>query len=191
MIAQRHRERERETPGTLPGSAGDPRPTGATALVGAEGLRVRVRDLSPLSDSPDPQVTTPFAGPMIMITGVPTARLGSIALDCASPGALATFWAELLGGEVAFTSDAFVAVKTDPVWLAAVQVENYQAPSWPDGHVPKQMHLDLAVDDLDQSEAEAVRLGATRAADQPAPDRYRVFLDPAGHPFCLSTQIPD
>ena len=26
---------------------------------------------------------------------------------------------------------------------------------------------------------------------QPAPDRYIVLLDPAGHPFCLSTQIPD
>ena len=42
-----------------------------------------------------------------------TARLGSIALDCASPSALATFWAELLGGEIAFTSETFVAVKTD------------------------------------------------------------------------------
>lgn len=77
------------------------------------------------------------------------------------------------------------------VWLAAVQVEDYQAPSWPDGGSAKQMHLDLAVDDLDQAEAEALRLGATRAADQPAPERWRVLLDPAGHPFCLSTQIPE
>ncbi len=122
---------------------------------------------------------------------VPTARLGSITLDCSSPSALATFWAELLGGEVAYTSDTFVAVKTDRVWLAAVQVDGYQVPTWPDGDVPKQMHLDLAVDDLDQSEVEAVRLGATRAADQPAPDRYRVMFDPAGHPFCLTTQIPE
>jgi len=53
------------------------------------------------------------------------------------------------------------------------------------------MHLDLAVDDLDQAEAEALRLGARPAAEQPAPDRWRVLLDPAGHPFCLSTQIPD
>lgn len=119
------------------------------------------------------------------------ARLGSIALDCTSPSVLAAFWADLLGAEVAFTTDAFAAVKTDRIWLAAVQVEDYQAPSWPGGDVPKQLHLDLAVDDLEQSEAEAVRLGATRAADQPARDRYRVLLDPAGHPFCLSTQIPE
>jgi hypothetical protein len=40
-------------------------------------------------------------------------RLGSISLDCSDPGPLAEFWSELLGGEVAFSSDNFVAVKTD------------------------------------------------------------------------------
>ncbi len=53
------------------------------------------------------------------------------------------------------------------------------------------MHFDLAVRDLEAAQAEAVRLGATLAAAQPAPGRWRVLLDPAGHPFCLSTQIPD
>jgi hypothetical protein len=40
-------------------------------------------------------------------------RLGSVSLDCADPVALGAFWAELLGGEVAFSSEEFVAVKTD------------------------------------------------------------------------------
>jgi catechol 2,3-dioxygenase-like lactoylglutathione lyase family enzyme len=53
------------------------------------------------------------------------------------------------------------------------------------------MHLDLAVDDLEQGEAAVVALGALKATTQPAPDRYLVFLDPAGHPFCLSTGIPE
>jgi Glyoxalase-like domain len=35
--------------------------------------------------------------------------------------------------------------------------------SWPDGGLPKQIHLDLAADDLDDAEAEAVRLGAREA----------------------------
>ncbi|MGB8997061.1 MAG: VOC family protein [Pseudonocardiaceae bacterium] len=39
--------------------------------------------------------------------------------------------------------------------------------------------------------AEALWLGARRAPEQPAPDRWRVLLDPAGHPFCVSTQIPE
>jgi hypothetical protein len=81
-------------------------------------------------------------------------------------------------------------VKTDRMWLAMVRVEDYRAPEWPVG-TPKQIHLDLAVDDLDEAEVEALALGAVKAAEQPAPDRWRVLLDPAGHPFCLSTQIPD
>lgn len=119
------------------------------------------------------------------------ARLGSITLDCAEPAALAAFWAEFVGGDAAVISDTAVVVKTDRVWLAAVRVEGYQAPSWPEGSTPKQMHLDLVVDDLDQAEAEALRLGATRATVQPAPDRRRVLLDPAGHPFCLLSALPE
>jgi hypothetical protein len=105
--------------------------------------------------------------------------------------ALASFWSGLLGGEIAFSSEAFVAVKTDRIWLTAVRIPDFVAPTWPEGGLPKQMHLDLAVDDLDQAEREAVRLGAVPAADQPSPDTFRVFFDPAGHPFCLSKQIPE
>jgi Glyoxalase-like domain len=122
---------------------------------------------------------------------MPNIHLGSIALDCADPLPLATFWADLLGGEVAFTSDAFVAVKTDQIWLAATRVEDYLPPSWPESRMPKQMHLDLAVDDLKEAEQRATALGAVRAKSQPAPERYVVLIDPAGHPFCLSVQIPE
>jgi hypothetical protein len=42
-------------------------------------------------------------------------------------------------------------------------------------------------DDLDTAEARCRELGATKPVHQPAPDRYRVLLDPSGHPFdiCL------
>ena len=120
-----------------------------------------------------------------------TIRLGSIALDCADPGRLASFWADLLDGEVAFTSDAFAAVKTDRIWLAATRVDDYTPPTWPEARTPKQMHLDLAVDDLVEAEQQAIALGAVHAVEQPAPERYIVLIDPAGHPFCLSTQIPE
>ena len=119
------------------------------------------------------------------------ARLGSVSLDCSDPLALGTFWASLLEGEVAFTSDDFVAVRTGRVWISAVRVPDHRAATWPDGDVPKQMHLDLAVTDLEEATAEAVTFGAVVAREHPAPDRYRVLFDPAGHPFCLSTQTPE
>jgi len=48
----------------------------------------------------------------------------------------------------------------------------------------QQMHLDVIVDDLDAAEAAVLELGATRHEHQPRTS-FRVFLDPAGHPFCL------
>jgi Glyoxalase-like domain len=119
------------------------------------------------------------------------ARLGSIALDCDDPTTLATFWAALLGGEIALATEEFSAVRTSQGWIAAVRVTDYRVPTWPDPDVPKQMHVDLAVDDLDEAETEAIRLGARPADTQLAPHRYRVLFDPAGHPFCLTTQIPE
>ena len=76
-------------------------------------------------------------------------------------------------------------VKSHGTALAAVRIAGYQPPTWPDPAIPKQLHLDLSVGDLDAAEAEAVRLGARRAGEQPEPARWRVMLDPAGHPFCL------
>lgn len=115
---------------------------------------------------------------------------GFVALDCADPTELGKFWASMLGGDVIAVSIDIVAVRTPWVWLTALRVGNYTPPTWPSDDVPKQMHLDLAVADLDVAVAEAVRLGAQAAAEQPAPDRWRVLLDPAGHPFCLTNQIP-
>ena len=111
-------------------------------------------------------------------------------MDCADPRALAEFWAAMLGGEIAFSRDATVGVRTDWVWMAALKVDDYVPPTWPSGDVPKQIHLDLDVTDLEAAVAEAEALGARVASFQPAPDRRRILLDPAGHPFCLTTQIP-
>jgi hypothetical protein len=121
---------------------------------------------------------------------VSTIRLGAISLDCADPGPLSTFWARLLGGEIAFTSDDVVVVRLDHLLLTAMRIENYRPPTWPTGPVPKQGHIDLQVDDLDDAERRAISLGAVRGSSQPEPEIYRTFLDPAGHPFCLSTDFP-
>lgn len=118
-------------------------------------------------------------------------KLASVSLDCGDPRALADFWSALLGGDIMWSSDDFVAVKIPSMWIATVRVDEYVPPTWPDGERAKQIHLDLAVDDLAQGVAQALELGAVRADVQPAPERYVVLFDPAGHPFCLTTQIPD
>lgn len=118
------------------------------------------------------------------------ARSGVISLDCADAKPLAEFWAAMLGGEIVYTSAAAMVVRTDWVALSAIEVPAYQPPTWPQPDVPKQIHLDLAVTDLETAVVESERLGARLAAEQPAPERRRVLLDPAGHPFCLTTQVP-
>ena len=65
------------------------------------------------------------------------------------------------------------------------------APDWPSDSVPKQIHVEIAVRDLEVAEADALALGATKASHQPSPDSWRVLIDPAGHPFCITTMIPD
>ena len=124
------------------------------------------------------------------LTPVAVARRGFVSLDCADPIPLAEFWAAMLGGEIMFTSVTTVDIRTEWVWLSAMKIPDYEPPTWPAGDVPKQIHLDLAVTDLEARVVEAERLGARIAPVQPAPDRWRVLFDPAGHPFCLTTQIP-
>jgi hypothetical protein len=67
----------------------------------------------------------------------------------------------------------------DPRALAA-----FYAQIWPDPGHPQQLHLDIRVDDVDTAEREVMRLGARRMQSEHE-NGFRVFLDPAGHPFCL------
>jgi Glyoxalase-like domain len=119
------------------------------------------------------------------------ARLGAVSLDAAEPAVVAGFYRELLGLETYFESPDFVALKGAAVLLTVQRVADHREPDWPTGPVPKQVHLELAGDDLDEAEKAALEVGARKAAVQPAPDRFRVLIDPAGHPFCLSVLIPE
>jgi catechol 2,3-dioxygenase-like lactoylglutathione lyase family enzyme len=118
------------------------------------------------------------------------ARLAAISLDAADARALGDFYRDLLGLEVIWESDDFIALRGAPVILTVQRVPDHRDVEWPHGDVVKQLHLELAVDDLDASEEAAVALGARKASEQPAPDRWRVLLDPAGHPFCITTLVP-
>ncbi len=115
-------------------------------------------------------------------------KLYGITLDCPDPAAMGEFYSKIAGFEVAYSSESYVGLTSESgVNIGFQQVADYSAPKWPSQTVPQQIHLDFAIDgELDAAEAEAVALGATRAAMQPDPTRWRVMLDPAGHPFCLA-----
>lgn len=115
-------------------------------------------------------------------------RLRGPVLDAADAVGLARFYSALLGWPVT-RSEASWAVLEEPGGELKVECQgsaDYVPPVWPTavGAPQQQVHLDLAVDDLDAAVAYAVSAGATVAAYQPQDD-VRVLLDPAGHPFCL------
>ncbi len=113
------------------------------------------------------------------------ARYPGFVIDCPDPGALADFYGAILGWKTKLDENwAEIRPDDNSDCIGFQQVADYRAPVWPGQEVPQQMHLDLMVADLDAGEAAAIRLGATKADHQPG-TTFRVFLDPAGHPFCL------
>jgi hypothetical protein len=83
-------------------------------------------------------------------------------------------------------SGDWVQLRSDGGATLAFQLApDHQPPRWPSADEPQQAHVDFDVDDLDVGEAAILALGAIKAEVQPEPDSFRVYLDPAGHPFCL------
>ncbi|MER6473451.1 VOC family protein [Streptomyces collinus] len=111
-----------------------------------------------------------------------------VVLEAPDPGALARFYAELLGWEIARQDDdgAAVVPPEGVAYLAVQRSAGYVPPVWParPGEQRMTMHLDFEVADLPAAVAHARELGAREAGHQPQPG-VRVLLDPAGHPFCL------
>ncbi|ANC31750.1 VOC family protein [Isoptericola dokdonensis] len=107
-----------------------------------------------------------------------------VTFDVADASATAAFWARLLGVEVTHDADGMAMIGGDRPLLFQ-QVEGYNPPRWPDPAYPQQGHLDLAIgaQSLDDAEAAALAAGATRLPG--GGETFRVFADPAGHPFCL------
>jgi catechol 2,3-dioxygenase-like lactoylglutathione lyase family enzyme len=121
------------------------------------------------------------------VASAATATIAMVTIDCADATELATFYSQLLGMTIAYQDDnvAMITGESGPA-LGFGKVDHYTAPPWPDEKSEKQFHLDLKVADIAGAEAACVRLGATRPEHQPGGDRWRVMLDPAGHPFCLA-----
>lgn len=114
------------------------------------------------------------------------ARFSLVALDCRDPYALAAFYGAITGWAVREEGDGdWVELASDGGATIAFQLApDHVPPVWPSASHPQQAHLDFDVPDLDAGEAAILALGAVKADVQPAKN-WRVYLDPAGHPFCL------
>jgi hypothetical protein len=115
-----------------------------------------------------------------------------VVLDCADVFELSRFYLSLLGGVVNqpdarwSRTDGWATLHTGSGLVLAFQrVEDHQPPRWPDPARPQQFHLDLGVKDLDQAQEQVLKLGGTVLDLGDGKRSWRIYADPAGHPFCL------
>lgn len=125
-------------------------------------------------------------------------RFDLVILDCPDALELGRFYGTILGWEVEDGSDRDWTTLVPPgggvspnnpdgrTTLAFQRIDDFVAPTWPGGAHPQHFHIDLAAGDIDAAEPAVLAAGATIHEHQPSENGgFRVYLDPAGHPFCL------
>jgi catechol 2,3-dioxygenase-like lactoylglutathione lyase family enzyme len=122
-------------------------------------------------------------------------RILSVVIDCRDPDVSARFWQQLLGYERLYDDvdeqgAGWVTIgrpDDERERLSFQRVADHDAPTWPTGPRPQQIHLDLRVDDLAASDGQVLAAGALPLGGTVVhPDEtFRVYADPDGHPFCL------
>ncbi|MGW0909877.1 VOC family protein [Streptomyces sp. NPDC002853] len=126
----------------------------------------------------------------------PVGRLRNVVLDCLDPHQLAEFYAHLIGGEIeidAEEEDDWVTLHTSGgLRLCFQAAPGHRPPDWPQADAgSQQAHLDIdvgpAVQDMERAQERVIALGAKPLDldDDNGERDFRVYADPAGHPFCL------
>lgn len=107
--------------------------------------------------------------------------LRAVTFDCGDPGALSTFWSDLMGWErVVVRGETCVRHPDDPARPVLLFLPV------PEGKTAKnRTHPDLHTDDVDTEVARAVELGATVTAWHQQQSRWAVLQDPEGNEFCI------
>ena len=116
-----------------------------------------------------------------------------IVLDTPDPPGLAAFWAGLLGGTPVQWYPGWVTLEPPPHGQRLSFQGVAAALGTPGG---PRVHFDILVSDLAAAHQRVIAAGGTPAGEhvspRPGPDgeevRWRVYQDPAGHPFCLVTR---
>ncbi|MHA7172325.1 VOC family protein [Arthrobacter monumenti] len=111
----------------------------------------------------------------------------ALVIDCEDIETTAKFHESLVGMQRVDTEDDWITIGDAPdrPAVAFQKVEKLTPPDWPGSEHPQQMHVDVKVEDLDDGEKKVLELGARKQGYEQ--ESFRVYLDPAGHPFCLVT----
>jgi catechol 2,3-dioxygenase-like lactoylglutathione lyase family enzyme len=118
------------------------------------------------------------------------AGLAGVTLDCADHKELAAFYRDVLGWDMIWSDDNVAYLKGEgETRLGFQRVADYHAPRWPGSQAPQQSHLELSVPNIGEAEATLLKLGATKPDFQPGGETWTVLLDPAGHPFCITSAV--
>ena len=108
-----------------------------------------------------------------------------VVLDCPDPKTLAEFYGALLDWEVKQGDSDWWFVRAEYGGSIGFQkVDGFTAPRWPGQRCPSRCTSMSTSTTSMLREAAVLELGATKHEHQPG-TTFRVFLDPAGHPFCL------
>jgi catechol 2,3-dioxygenase-like lactoylglutathione lyase family enzyme len=119
-------------------------------------------------------------------------KLGCVTLDSRNAEEHADFYQKLLGWTMRFTNTdeglKFVGLVNEENGLTLLfqETSDYEPPVWPTetGRQQTMAHLDFHTDDLEKDVNHAIACGAKPAETQYS-DKWRVMIDPAGHPFCI------
>lgn len=136
------------------------------------------------------------AGEDELVSGDDDAVIGwirEVVLNASDPWRLASFWAGLLGGTPVQWYPGWVTLEPPPHGQRLSFQGVTAGPDTPGG---PGVHVDILVSDLAAAHQRVIAAGGTPAGEhvspRPGPDgeevRWRVYRDPAGHPFCLVTR---
>lgn len=119
------------------------------------------------------------------IVGRMIGKFHALVIDCEDIEPMALFYQELLGMQRVEGDADWITIgdAADRPAVAFQRVDKLTPPQWPSAEHPQQMHVDVLVGNLDEAEEKALALGARKQGY--GTETFRVYLDPAGHPFCL------
>ena len=111
--------------------------------------------------------------------------VGAVTIDAVDAGALAAWWAEMLGVEMRALDDPPTYVVLPGQDTGGIQLGFQQVPEPKQGKV--RIHLDLIAFDLDEAQRAIEAKGGRFIAEHDWHDKHhwRVMADPEGNEFCV------